>query len=159
MITYVKGDATRPEPLTAITVILNVVNDQGGWGKGFVLALSRASRLPEYAYRHWHEDGHDARGNPFALGQVQVVKVPSRDYYVANLLAQHGYKSAGNPRPLDYLALDQAVTRLANRLKGLEGVSIHGPRIGAGLAGGHWPTIAETIERHLGRYPITIYDL
>ncbi|MFJ9407826.1 hypothetical protein [Streptomyces sp. NPDC101393] len=38
-ITYVQGDATAPQG-KGVKVIAHVRNDLGGWGKGFVLALS-----------------------------------------------------------------------------------------------------------------------
>ncbi|EGJ73150.1 hypothetical protein STTU_0361 [Streptomyces sp. Tu6071] len=43
-ITYVRGDATAPRG-RGPRVIAHVCDDRGGWGKGFVLALSR--RWPE----------------------------------------------------------------------------------------------------------------
>ncbi|MFJ6385555.1 hypothetical protein ACIQI7_36810, partial [Kitasatospora sp. NPDC092039] len=49
-ITYVRGDATTPQG-KGVKVIAHVCNDLGGWGKGFVLALSRRWPEPEAAYR------------------------------------------------------------------------------------------------------------
>jgi O-acetyl-ADP-ribose deacetylase (regulator of RNase III) len=42
-ISYVKGDATSPQA-RGIKIIGHVCNDLGGWGKGFVLAVSRRWR-------------------------------------------------------------------------------------------------------------------
>lgn len=38
--TYLKGDATCPQA-KGVKIICHVCNDIGGWGKGFVLALSK----------------------------------------------------------------------------------------------------------------------
>jgi O-acetyl-ADP-ribose deacetylase (regulator of RNase III) len=47
-INYVRGDATVPS-VKGVKVIAHVCNDSGGWGKGFVLALSRRWPEPEKA--------------------------------------------------------------------------------------------------------------
>jgi O-acetyl-ADP-ribose deacetylase (regulator of RNase III) len=49
-VTYVIGDATAPGG-PGPGVIAHVCNDSGGWGKGFVLAVSRRWPEPEAAYR------------------------------------------------------------------------------------------------------------
>src|SRR5205823_6841477 len=51
-ITYLKGDATCPQA-KGVKIICHVCNDIGGWGKGFVLALSKRWSEPEAAYRKW----------------------------------------------------------------------------------------------------------
>lgn len=51
-ITYLVGDATRPE-VGGNKIIAHICNDAGGWGKGFVLALSQVSPIPESSYREW----------------------------------------------------------------------------------------------------------
>jgi len=63
VIAYVVGDATRPEG-QGPRVIVHVCNDIGGWGRGFVLALSRAYPEAERRYRAWHARGEDD-GAPF----------------------------------------------------------------------------------------------
>jgi O-acetyl-ADP-ribose deacetylase (regulator of RNase III) len=73
-IVYVRGDATTPVG-KGPKVIAHVCNDRGGWGKGFVLALSRRWPEPEAAYRRWYRE--HAR-NDFALGAVQLVQVGGR---------------------------------------------------------------------------------
>lgn len=45
-------------------------NDIGGWGKGFVTALSKKWKEPERAYREWYKSGEN-----FGLGEVQSVEV------------------------------------------------------------------------------------
>ncbi|MFI2203484.1 Appr-1-p processing protein [Streptomyces sp. NPDC020192] len=74
-ITYIRGDATVPLA-KGTKVIAHVCNDIGGWGKGFVLALSRRWPEPERAYRAWHRDR--AR-NDFALGAVQRLSLYGQD--------------------------------------------------------------------------------
>lgn len=70
-INYVRGDATVPS-VKGVKVIAHVCNDIGGWGKGFVLALSRRWPEPEKAYRSWHRD---RAANDFGLGAIQLVQV------------------------------------------------------------------------------------
>lgn len=45
-IIYIKGDATSPIS-PGNKIITHICNDIGGWGKGFVLALSKNGKLPK----------------------------------------------------------------------------------------------------------------
>jgi hypothetical protein len=98
-INYVTGDATAPLG-PGPKVVIHVVNNAGGWGKGFVLALSRRWSTPEHAYRRWAAGPRTA----FVMGMIQPVPV-THDITVLNLLAQDGFPSPTNPVPLDYDAL------------------------------------------------------
>lgn len=49
-IIYLKGDATNPQT-EGNKIIAHICNDLGGWGKGFVLAISRRWKKPENEYR------------------------------------------------------------------------------------------------------------
>ena len=87
----------------ALKIIPHVVNDNGGWGKGFVVSLSKKWPEPESAYRDWQEEGKTKIGFnsstmeiPFKLGYVQPVVIDPNTI-VLNMLAQHGYKSKENP--------------------------------------------------------------
>ena len=55
VITYLKGDATQPQA-KGNRIIAHVCNDPGGWGKGFVVAVSKRWPEPEAAYRAWHRN-------------------------------------------------------------------------------------------------------
>lgn len=52
-LTYQIGDATQPNG-DGPRIIVHVCNDVGGWGKGFVVAVSKRWREPERRYRSWH---------------------------------------------------------------------------------------------------------
>ncbi len=153
-ITYIKGDATRPAT-EGNKIIVHICNDIGGWGKGFVLALSKCWKEPEQQYREWYRKQEN-----FSLGQVQFVQVED-SLWVANLIGQHQLNrdEYGNP-PIRYEAV----------LSGLEKVgqfaldkkaSVHMPRIGCGLAGGTWDKIEPMIQKCLTsrNIPVTVYDL
>jgi O-acetyl-ADP-ribose deacetylase (regulator of RNase III) len=45
-IKYIRGDATAPSA-KGVKLIAHVCNDIGGWGKGFVVAVSRRWPEPE----------------------------------------------------------------------------------------------------------------
>ena len=60
----IKGDATSPQA-KGVKIIAHICNDRGGWGKGFVVAISRRWPEPEEAYRAWHRDRAQ---NDFSLG-------------------------------------------------------------------------------------------
>ncbi|MEU9449797.1 macro domain-containing protein [Streptomyces sp. NPDC048277] len=153
-ITYIRGDATAPTG-KGVKVIAHVCNDLGGWGKGFVLALSRRWPEPEKAYRAWHRD---RANNDFALGATQLVRV-ERYIWVANMIGQRGTKTASKGVPVRYEAIDTALGKLADEAIEL-GASVHMPRIGCGLAGGKWSRIEPLIKNRLvaRKIPVTVYD-
>lgn len=148
---FVKGDATSPIG-EGNKIIVHVCNDIGGWGKGFVLALSKKWKEPEEEYRKWYKSKVG-----FELGKVQLVKV-EEDIWVANLIGQHKtrYDENGNP-PIRYSAIKLGmveVHRLANEIN----ASVHMPRIGCGLAGGKWEKIQPILDHELIEIDTTVYD-
>ncbi|MFD9196278.1 macro domain-containing protein [Streptomyces phaeochromogenes] len=153
-ITYVRGDASTPLG-KGVKLIAHVCNDIGGWGKGFVLALSNRWPEPEAAYRRWHRE---RAGNDFALGATQFVKV-DRYVWVANMIGQRGTKTGSKGVPVRYEAIDTALAPLADKALEL-GASVHMPRIGCGLAGGKWSRVEPLIsERLIERgIEVTVYD-
>ncbi|WP_037673365.1 macro domain-containing protein [Streptomyces griseus] len=153
-ITYVKGDAGAPS-VKGVKVIAHVCNDIGGWGKGFVVALSRRWPQSEEAYRAWHR----ARAsNDFGLGALQMIQV-ERDVWVANMIGQRGIRTGSKGVPVRYEAIDTALTRLADEALALD-ASVHMPRIGCGLAGGKWSHVEPLITERLVRrgVAVTVYD-
>ncbi|MFF4976031.1 macro domain-containing protein [Streptomyces sp. NPDC001083] len=153
-ITYVRGDATVPSA-GGVRLIAHVCNDIGGWGRGFVLALSRRWPEPERAYRAWYRD---RAHNDFGLGAAQFVQVePS--LWVANLIGQRGVRSRGPGVSVRYEAIDTALGRLADRAAGLD-ASVHMPRIGCGLAGGTWARVEPLVTGRLAArgIAVTVYD-
>ena len=154
-IQYVIGDATNPRE-TGPRIIVHVCNDVGGWGRGFVVALSRKWPEPERRYRAWY------RGNepiPFALGQVQFVQV-DQQLWVANLIGQHDVRPHGGVPPIRYEAIREGLQRVATFAQEV-GATVHMPRIGAGLAGGKWDAINAIIEAELttNGIPVVVYNL
>ncbi|GIF52219.1 O-acetyl-ADP-ribose deacetylase (regulator of RNase III) [Asanoa ferruginea] len=151
-IRYVTGDATRPLG-AGPKIIAHVCNDTGGWGRGFVVALSRRWPEPERAYRAWHRDG------AALLGEAQLVAVEP-GLWVANMVGQHGLRRAGNRPPIRYDALRRCLASVAEEAAALV-ASVHMPRIGAGLAGGRWEEIEPIIvdEVVAKGIQVTVYDL
>lgn len=159
-ITYITGDATQPVG-EGRKLIAHVCNDVGGWGAGFVVALSARSKLPEKAYRKWAYIGLDNENSPFALGSVQFATYKP-DVTVANMIAQQGVRtdSEGNP-PLRYGALRACLDKVGARAV-MNSASVHMPRIGCGLAGGDWAEVEKCIRETLidtHGVPVTVYDL
>lgn len=106
-ILYIKGDATAPIG-SGVKVITHICNDIGGWGKGFVLALSKKWKMPEEAYRQWYKSQEE-----FTLGAVQFVNVENK-LYVANMIGQHGiYKDSKGLPPIRYDAVRQCLKEVA----------------------------------------------
>jgi O-acetyl-ADP-ribose deacetylase (regulator of RNase III) len=158
-IRYIRGDATRPEAWGNV-IIAHVCNDSGKWGKGFVVALSRRWPGPEARYRAWYKDRERASSG-FKLGAVRFVGVKTIDtVWVANMIAQHGIRSAENPTPIRYGALSTALQHVAEFAKKND-ASVCMPKIGSGLAGGDWGTIERLITEAIVNQgvAITVYEL
>ncbi|HEX9338082.1 MAG TPA: macro domain-containing protein [Pseudonocardiaceae bacterium] len=149
----VTGDATTPVG-EGNKIIAHICNDIGGWGKGFVVAISRRWPEPEREYRRWHADGAG-----FALGAVRLVQVEPATW-VANMIGQHGLRTGPGGPPIRYQAVQQCLDALAGHAA-TRNASVHMPRIGCGLAGGRWAEIEPIIVRTLCArdIPTTVYDL
>jgi O-acetyl-ADP-ribose deacetylase (regulator of RNase III) len=169
-IQFQRGDATDPTS-SGIQVISHVVNTEGGWGAGFVLAVSRRWKAPEREYRKWHQKGQtfnpDGEITNFKLGHIQMVQV-EHSVYVCNMLAQKGYGPKGKNQhrspededsyvPLQYDALEACLTKLADQARLLH-ATLHMPRIGCALAGGRWSLVEPILQRTLEGLSVTVYD-
>lgn len=157
---HVIGDAT--EPIKRPALITHVNNDKGGWGRGFVLAVSKKFPEAEKAYREWFQYGFPS------LGDTQLIQV-SPDIWVGNMIAQHDTVWQGSTPPIRYDALERCL-RTAYLKANHDNLTIAMPRIGADLAGGDWSTIegiirsvmvvdtyVYTLEKQKDRWP-TKYD-
>ena len=150
-ITYLKGDATSPQA-KGIKIICHICNDLGGWGKGFVMAVSKRWPEAEKQYRHWHR--HRAKNN-FALGQVQFVQV-TEYLHIANMIGQRGMKTGSKGPPIRYEAVKECLVEVA-KFAIEHQASIHMPRIGCGLAGGKWNMIEAIINETLLSQNLSVF--
>jgi len=183
-LSYIEGDATNPQSNdNKHMVIPHVVNDEGKWGSGFVLALSSEWSEPEAVYRR------DANNNELRLGRINGVRVEP-NITVINMCAQHktgdsrlemlardaawynnhpdldGFDKIGTGRsrpPIRYGFLSKCMSQVGAfcRADAQSWASIHAPRFGSGLAGGNWDVIEQMILEHWvdNGIDVTIYDL
>lgn len=170
MITYLKGDATVPQA-KGPKIITHVVNTLGGWGSGFVVAISNRWTEPERCYREWYHykklEGmrlqNPTKGriisttNDFKLGEVQLVQVLP-DTYVLNMIAQQGMGEGSSGPPIRYKALASCLYK-ARFFSDLLKATVHMPRIGCGLAGGRWEMVEPLVTEAFGETPVYCYDL
>ena len=140
---YLKGDATAPQA-KGTKIICLICNDLGGWGRGFVLAISKRWPEPETDYRKWHRE---RSSNDFGLGEVRYIQA-EQYIYVANMIAQKGIKTGSKGPPVRYEAVETCLREVAAKAKKL-GASVHMPRIGCGLAGGSWDKIEPILIKQL----------
>lgn len=184
-IKYTVGDATDPIG-DGIKMIVHCCNNQGGWGAGFVVALSKRWPHVEHAYRHWHTQtfSRDALQREkdrerversgalygmtgrFELGQVQWVQADKKNKtIVTNLIGQHrtGMLNIAGVTlpPVDYRSIREGFARVKEYyLKGGGEFSLHLPRLGCGLAGGKWSEIEKILNEVFGDtdIEIVVYD-
>lgn len=157
MITYHKGDATQPVG-EGQKYIIHVCNCVGGWGRGFVVAVSKRWKEPENAYRTWFRAKQHDEWGTFELEKIQIVRVEP-DICVVNMIAQEGYGYYDKTiPPIRYPALAQCLATVAEHVTN-ENASIHAPRIGCGLAGGTWDVVEPMLRDAFGDVAVNIYDL
>ena len=153
IISYIKGDATKPIN-DGNKLIVHVCNDIGGWGKGFVNAITKRWPEPENNYREWFKSKIN-----FELGQTQFVQVEN-DIWVANVIGQHKInKDEDGNAPIRYEAISLGLDKVAQFATD-NNASVHMPRIGCGLAGGTWDKIEPLINSALisKGIPVIVYD-
>jgi O-acetyl-ADP-ribose deacetylase (regulator of RNase III) len=150
-INYTTGDATAPRG-SGQHIIVHICNDIGGWGRGFVLALSSRWKAPEEDYRSWAGGETDL---PFELGQVQFVRV-EKDIMVANLVGQRDVVPSRGVPPIRYPAVRKGLEKVAAMAQET-GATVHMPRIGCGLAGGKWEEIEPIILEVLVRKDVDVF--
>lgn len=157
LLKYVEGDATITRG-GGHRLLIHICNDVGGWGRGFVLVLSKRWKKPEQEYRVWYRSQGEGRVK-FQLGEIQTVEVQS-DLAVVNMIAQHDIVTNNEVPPIRYDALRSCLEKVAKEAKD-RGSSVHCPRIGCGLAGGTWPEVEPLLTEYLINKGInvTVYDL
>jgi O-acetyl-ADP-ribose deacetylase (regulator of RNase III) len=149
-VNYIIGDATHPQAI-GNKIIVHVCNDIGGWGKGFVMAITRRWKQPEQQYRQWFKSNDN-----FSLGQVQFVQV-EEELWVANLIGQHKInKDENGNAPIRYEAILAGLEKVGQFAIDIK-ATVHMPRIGCGLAGGTWDKIEPLINKTLLEYELETY--
>ncbi len=171
---YVIGDATEPKG-SGTKIIAHICNDAGGFGSGFVVALSNRWPIrngitsPEFCYREWHERGNRFNKRDFVLGQIHTLLVED-DIFVCNMIAQRDYKKLEEDGQRLHLpncklsSLLECLTRLLiqceNSQNNGKDISIVAPRFGAGLGGEQWSRVETVINQVFGpsSIPFYVYD-
>lgn len=158
-IRYVKGDVTEPEETGGTRLIVHVCNDVGGWGpEGRSVADAIGKKWPE-AKAEYKLQFNGTTSEALRLGDVQLVDVEDK-LWVANCIAQHGYRRPGNLTPFRYDAFETCLMDLRLAFIG-KGASFHMPRVGCGLGGADWQRVEQIIEHVLceAELNVTVYDL
>lgn len=149
-VTTVKGSALETDK-SKKTVIAHVVNDQGAWGAGFVLAISSKWKEPEEKYKMLC-----AKIDRTVLpGTVQFVNV-EENITVCNMFAMKGLASKTNPVPLCMNSLLTCLKTLRMKTERDNVEIIQMPKIGAGLARGHWPSIYKLVRLVFKDSPVQV---
>ena len=182
---YVTGDATAPQR-PAPWVIAHVCNDIGRWGRGFVLPLARRWPETKRAFlgralalgevQFVELEGGCSVAN--MIGQRGVYRRGRKDAPIRyealaqclTLFGWHVFKTfeilpcLGLLLGRKFLIAGKAFTQCLTRLNDYalaRGMSVHMPRIGAGLAGGDWDEIESLLRLHieLARLEVFVYTL
>jgi O-acetyl-ADP-ribose deacetylase (regulator of RNase III) len=146
ILTYIEGDLFAPGalgmagPQSAAVFIPHVCNDRGGFGAGFVLALTKQWPETREQYLQWSKG---SKTQPFCMGETQFVTVQQEPIIVVcNMVAQ----TLGGQRPLYYNQLAKCMDTVASEIRNYPNATIHCPLFGSKLAGGDWLFVEKLIE-------------
>lgn len=145
----VRGDLLQLALDGRFDAIVHGCNCQCQMGKG--IALSIKQRFPE-AYA---ADYATPKGNPAKLGSLSVAEIrrEGRTFHVINGYTQFHWQGTGVKA--DYEAIRKVMQSVKAKFTGKR---IGYPKIGAGLAGGDWETIASIIEDELADEDHTLVE-
>ena len=135
-IEYIEDNLFTNIPEGKKVYICHITNVNFGWGAGFVIPLAKHFPEAEIAFR--------SEKNP-VLGNTQFVE--KNDVIIANMFAQEGYKSASNPTPIRYEALEKCMKTVAEHIFLNSEARIMTIPFGSGLAGGDWTVIEGMIQK------------
>ena len=144
-IRYFEADVLNPVGV-GIKVIVNVCNDKGSWGRGFMSKISQKWVNPELVYRRMKDK---------SLGKVLFARV-GFNVFVANIIGQ--VTNAWYGAPIRYDAVATALDSIGEWAEQQE-ASLHIPRLGCGLeeAGAEWDQILPIIESKILSRGIHVY--
>jgi O-acetyl-ADP-ribose deacetylase (regulator of RNase III) len=146
----ITGDLIAMARAGEVDVVVHGANCQCTMGAGFAKALRAA--FPQ-AYE---ADLRTPKGERGKLGTVSVaeVRVRSGAVVIVNGYTQFDYRGRGVK--VDYDAVGLVMRAVRERFGGKR---IAYPKIGAGLGGGDWPTIATIIDTELSGEDHTLVEL
>lgn len=162
---YIKGDLFKSIDGKTPILVPHVCNDIGGWGSGFVVAISKFDNTAEDSYRKWFNREPSismVTSLRTALGETQVVWCKDK-VEIANMCAQHRTITMGESKPIRYWALAKCMKWIADNMAAdkIAAKEIWCPKFGAGLARGDWDFI-ETLIKEIWvdqGIPVTVFEL
>ena len=134
-----------------VRAIAHGCNARGSMGAGIARSISERYPAVFEAYRHAHAT--------VGLSLGQVIWVDTGDRLVGNCITQETYGRVPGKRYVSYDAVRSCIASM-NRYAAEHGLAEIGlPLIGAGLAQGHWPTIAAIIAEEARDFQPLVYTL
>lgn len=101
---------------------------------------------------------HDIISNGFSLGDISVYSAIPNELYIVSAITQEFYGREPNTRYVSYDAIDRCFARVFE-LADHSGLSVHIPKIGAGLAQGNWGIISTIIHTIQGDVTVKCWEL
>lgn len=168
-ISYINGDlfnyieqVVRAGNNGSSIIVPHVCNNINVFGAGF--AKQVADKYP-IVKENYHLLGLNFLKNNFGHTQfIEVYKDKTHEHSLifANMIAQNGVIGHKNTRPLNYIALCKSMTLISKYIQDKfskdEGIQIHCPKFGCGLAGGNWGIVEQLIIDAWYKFPVFIYQ-
>lgn len=148
MIEYRKGDLLNIKR----GIIVHGCNAQGVMGSGVAKAVKEMypGAFTQYS--------NDVMTNWAGLGDISVYTAVPGELIIVSAITQEFYGREPNTRYVSYDAIELCFARVFVLAEYI-GVSVHIPKIGAGLAQGNWNIISTIIESLQGDVTVKCWEL
>lgn len=145
----IKGDLVKLAKNGEFDVIVHGCNCFCNMGAGI------AKQIKNTWAEVYHIDCSTKTGSRDKLGTVSLCMVEKGHLDVINAYTQFNY---GGKKPVSYSAISSCFLKINNWYKGVHGIRIGIPKIGAGLAGGDWDVISKIIDGCTPDIDITLVE-
>jgi len=162
MITYRKGSVIDPVEQGKL-MLAHGCNDLGFGSAGVILAIKEQYPIVYDCYESWFKHGSywytPSNSTVKArIGEIQIIPVKYIYSAVCNAITQRGIgKDKWGYIPFRYESFRECMCKLNDHMVSNEYERLIIPRIGAGLAGASWETVAKIINKTI-TVPVTVYD-
>jgi hypothetical protein len=155
----IEGNVLNPQ-LThenEIVVIPHVCNAQGKMGAGVALGIRKKwpVAFTTYSevidrYKFHYTPSREVEKNQALLGKNDIAPV-EENIIIVNMIAQDGFISPSNPKPIKYMALIECMQEIANCILNSDKNKthkyvIHAPKFGSLRSGGNFDFVLDLIK-------------
>ena len=148
----ITGDLIKLAKKSHFDVIIHGCNCKMRMGSGIAKQIKKEFPVAYHADKYYEKNDNERLGE-ISIG---VMLLGDREFHIVNAYTQYGY--GRTEKQVDYQALRKCFKKIKQTMHGLR---IGYPKIGAGLGGGDWYTIAQIIDEELRDedHTLVVYEI